>query len=116
MKDYEETHFMDSAVDKLCKSLMEEPHLWRFETYTFNKRGDSMQYWGGTGEGPIMTIWNGSSQDTVSSYEQGKRIRRAYNVAREKQASVAQQKVIDSLRVKEENTSNPEKKWWEFWK
>ena len=88
---------MDSVVDYICHSLEDEPETWVFETYTMSKKG--IKYWIGAGSDRSITkMWNGRTTDTVFSEEQGKRIRKSYNRAREIIASEAQKKVISSMK------------------
>lgn len=116
MTDFE---YMNDAVDALCNSLIEEPEKWLFETHTFRKIGSDLKYWGSSWDSSIVSTWNGSSRDIVFSYEQGQRIRIAYDTARAKQASCAQSKVIkdfQKLVARKTEKLSGNKSWWEFWK
>jgi hypothetical protein len=106
---------MNGAVDAICNSLMNEPHKWVFETYTFYNKGyKNTEYWSGYGHNdPITTIWVGTCED-IFSESQGKRIREAYKVARAKQASESQKKVIESMLPKPINVTANKKRWWSF--
>lgn len=55
---------MEETVDKICKSLEEEPHKWKFETCTFTKKGTGIEYWC-SGDGPVVDIWLGSGRNQV---------------------------------------------------
>lgn len=94
MNPYE---LMEETVDKLCKSLKEEPHAWKFETCTFKKKGTDIEYWC-SGGGPITEIWLGRGCNQVFSEQQGKRIRESYNIAKQTQASVLQEKIMKSFQ------------------
>lgn len=88
---------MEETVNKICKSLEEESHKWIFETCTFTKKGTGIEYWC-SGDGPVVDIWSGSGRNQVFSSEQGNRIRKSYHIARQKQASVLQEKIISSMK------------------
>lgn len=88
---------MEETVNKICKSLTEDPHSWKFETCTFKKKGTNIEYWS-TLDGPIVDVWLGSGRNQVFSTEQGERIRKAYIIARERQASVLQEQVMASMK------------------
>ena len=112
MTDFE---YMNDAVDALCKSLIEEPENWVFSTYTFQKQGSNIRYWDEQLCRAITETWNGGSLNKVFSVEQGHKIRDAYQVARIKQASCAQNQVLEELK-KQSCTATVYKSWWEFWK
>ena len=88
---------MNDVVDEICKSLVEEPHQWEFNTYTFKHKRTKVEYWGDMSNHSITNIWNGHSQNQVFSDEQGIKIAEAYKNARNQQADLAQQKVISSM-------------------
>lgn len=88
---------MDEAVDKMCKSLEEEPHKWFFDTCHFHKRGTNVQYWDANGIDAFADIWNGYSCHQVFSKEQKLRIKASYDIARVHQSSALQRKVIDQF-------------------
>ena len=88
---------MEETVDKICKSLLNEPHQWVIGSPTFHKKGTDLEIQHDTvclfKDTEITRIWNGHSFEVVFSYEQGKKLRRAFNFARDKQASCSQQKL-----------------------
>ena len=86
-------NLMEETVRKLCKSLEEEPHDWEFETYTFKKKGDDIEYWS-SGSKPITEVWLGRNCNQVFSVDQGRRIRESYDIARQQQASILQEKIM----------------------
>lgn len=89
---------MEETVKKICTSLVEEPRSWKFEAYTFKKRGTDVEYWSGsTDNSPIIELWN-STRHVVFSVDQGKRIREAYKIARQTQASDLQEKIMASMK------------------
>ena len=101
---------MNDTVEEICKSLVEEPHKWEFNRFTFKHKRAKVEYLGCTGSQSITTIWNGSSQNQVFSDEQGRKIAVAYKKARKLQAEAAQLKVISSMSKLKSN----KKRWWIF--
>lgn len=113
MKDFK---YMDDVVDAICKSLIEESSRWQFNVHTFHKKGSGTKYWCASGSYDSITqTWNGHTTTQVFSYEQGEKIKEAYDIAREKQASVAQQKILNEYAVIEKDVDES-KSWWKFWK
>ncbi len=91
---------MDEVVDKLCYSLINHPEQWVFNTYTFhNKANPKIEYWSHGVESITETYSSVSKCDKVFSHDQGKRIYNAYLKARETQATVQQQKVINAFKT-----------------
>lgn len=113
---------MDETVKEICNSMLNAPDRWRVETYTLLDLRSGVKYWIsniGLGKPVITSIWNGHSRDEVFSYEQGRLIYQAYSKMKDHKASVAQQKVIDSIKPKANfilYEAAPDKKWYEFWK
>jgi len=112
---------MQPAVDALCESLINDPHSWKFSTHTFTKKGTGVEYWASS-TNHITDIWTGHTTEQVFSYNQGIQIRNAYEIARTKQASASQEKVMKSV-LKGRDVEMPavtqkvkQKKWWEIWK
>lgn len=89
---------MEETVNKLCNSLIEKPQDWKFNSGTFQRLNDNIEYWDTILDGPITHLWKNSARVEVFSVEQGTRIRKAVNIARKRQASVVQQMVIDSFK------------------
>lgn len=112
LSEHGEFSYMNSAVEAMCDSLINEPHLWLFGVHTFHKKGSSIEYWSARTD-CIRETWNGHTCEKVFSVEQGYKIKKAYDIARKKQASKTQKKVIDQFKPKEDTVS---KKWWEIWK
>lgn len=87
---------MDEAVEKLCKSLREEPKMWVFKALDFYHRDSpSVQYWHHYYY--ITLISSGCITEQVFSTKQGQIIRDAVDFARNVQASEAQKRIIESL-------------------
>lgn len=108
---------MEEAVEQICWSLVNESHLWVFETFTFHKKGTNIEYWCSAGTSESITETRDVSLSKVFSYEQGVRIKKAYDIARENQASVKQQEIIEAMTVKQKDQSEQNtKRWWGFWK
>lgn len=91
---------MDDVVQKLCDSLVTNPHDWVFDIYTFYNKNAKTQYWVGTDKW-ITKIFNGRNTHEVFSVQQGVKIFNAYVKARETQATLEQQKVIDSFKTEQ---------------
>lgn len=108
---------MDETVKEICTSMLDEPNRWRIETVTMVDTRSGVRYWlnhSFIGEPAITSIWNGYSRDEVFSYEQGKLIYQAYCKMKDHKASVAQQRVIDSIKPKPSfilYEMTPNKKW-----
>lgn len=114
MKEFK---YMEDTVNKICESLINEPHLWVFETNKFTKENSGVWFWSSLVNSESITqTWDGASVSTVFSYEQGERIKEAYDIARQKQASVKQQKIIEAMMNKEKESEQTTKRWWEVWK
>lgn len=109
---YTEYAYMQPTVDEICRSLTEEPERWVFDVNTFYKKGSSVKYWNGFAS-PFTEIWTGRNTSKVFSIEQGREIRRAYKIARETQANLHQQRVIQSMKQQPEGDTD--KPWWKFW-
>lgn len=111
----QEFDYMWDAVNEICRSLEEEPHKWIFETYTFKKKWCRTEYWIGFGTS-FTEIWNGRTTSRAFSHEQGKKIFKSYNMARQSQADAAQKSIIEEVLAKpqplEEKACRP---WWKFW-
>lgn len=109
---------MNGVVKEICESMLNNPNRWRIETYTIKDKQSGVEYWIDNGwSGSITHIWNGHSRDRVFSCEQGQRIYQSFVEMKEHKASVAQQKILDSFKVKSEPVVQDSKKsWWEFWK
>ena len=101
---------MNDTVEEICKSLVEEPHKWEFNRFTFKHKRAKVEYLGCTGSQSITTIWNGSSQNQVFSDEQGRKIAAAYKKARQLQGGADQQRVISAMNKLKAN----KKRWWIF--
>lgn len=109
---------MQPTVDAICESLVNDPHSWRFSTHTFKQKGTDVEYWSGMANS-ITDIWTGNTTEQVFSYDQGIQIRNANEIARSKQASASQEKIMKAMFKSEkvETTDDVnQKKWWEFWK
>lgn len=91
-----EYSLMEDSVNEICRSLVEESHLWVIETFTMYKKWSNVEYW--ISNGSVTSIWVGSTRDQVFSYDQGNRISRALAICKQKQATVSQQKVIASMK------------------
>lgn len=109
------------TVDAICESLINDPHLWRFSTHTFTKKGTGVEYCSSL-TNHVTDIWTGHTTEQVFSYNQGIQIRNAYEIARSKQATASQEKIMKSL-IKDRDAEEPavagktkKKKWWEIWK
>lgn len=101
--------FMQGIVDEICSSMINDPHRWQIKTHTLKDLKCGVEYWVGSWDTEITSIWNGHSTDEVFSTEQGDQIREAYERLTEIKASKAQEKVLRSFK-------NNSKNWWEFWK
>lgn len=89
---------MEETVSKLCNSLIEKPQDWEFNSNTFKRLNDNIEYWDTALNGAITHLWKNSARVEIFSVEQGLRIREAVNIARKKQASIIQQMVINSFK------------------
>lgn len=109
---------MQSTVDVICESLINDPHSWRFSTSTFKQKGTDVEYWSSL-TNAITDIWTGHTTEQVFSYDQGIQIRNAYEIARSKQASASQEKIMKTMfkveKIELVDKTN-KKKWWEIWK
>lgn len=105
---------MDEAVKELCNSILDNPDRWTINTHTLDDKVSGIKYWLGI-SGCITHTWNGNSTDEVFSSSDGLLIYAAYSEMKGYKASVAQQKVINSLKV-ECIRQGRQNKWWEFWK
>lgn len=101
---------MNDAVDEICKSLVEEPHKWEFNKFTFKHKRVKVEYWGDMSSHSITHIWMGREISQVFSDEQGRKIAAAYKKARQLQAEAAQLKVLSSMDKLKSN----KKRWWIF--
>lgn len=91
---------MDDVVEKLCDSLINHPEQWVFNTYTFyHKANPKIEYWSHGVESITETYSSVLKCDKVFSHDQGKRIYNAYLKARETQATVQQQKIINAFKT-----------------
>ncbi len=93
--------FMEEAVSDICDSLENDPNRWTIGTHTLTDNKTGILYWiSGTygTTGAITETWNGSSKNTVFSYEQGKRIRASFDIMRRTKANQAQLKVLRATR------------------
>ena len=90
---------MENTVNKLCESLINEPHNWVFETCHFHhKSNPTLKYWISFSDAPITEHWNGQTTHAVFSKDQGKLIRQAYKKARTVVADKTQQAIINSFK------------------
>lgn len=92
--------FMQPAVDEICRSLREEPHMWELSHKQFKKKGTNtvFQDWSDIrGLCSVQEIWTGVTWIKVFDVEQGLEIARAHAYARSVQASKEQQAVIDEV-------------------
>lgn len=93
--------YMNDFVESLCKELENNPENFYFKTCTFNKIGSKVEFWASTDNEPITESWTGYSTDIVFSDDQGRKIRRSYNIAREKIASENQKRILsESVGIK----------------
>jgi hypothetical protein len=95
---------MDETVEKLCDSLINNSHEWVFETFTFYsiKCKPKIEYWSAIADKSITQVYFGGSRETVFSEKQGEKIYLAYVLAKNKQASLKQQQIIQSFKIKEQ--------------
>jgi len=102
LKQKDEFSFMQETVDSICKSLVEDFNKWIIDSSTFHKIGTDVKlqhnYVCLFKDPAITCIWNGSSYEKVFSEDQGKQIRKAFNFARDKQASISQKKLINTFK------------------
>lgn len=99
---------MDEVVDKICYSLVNESQNWVFTTYTFyNKSNPKIEYWSYAVKSITETYSSSSKCDKVFSHTQGQKIYNAYLKARETQATLAQQKVIEAFNTQKEEVVQP---------
>ena len=106
--------YMEKTVNEICSSLENTPEHWKFETYTFKNILTDVEFWAGEGNSSITESLESGTADTVFSVEQGKRIRKSYNIARKKSASVRQQKINESFGKMADNKLNSKGNWWVF--
>ncbi len=111
--------FMDDVVNKICKSMKEDPNRWLISTYTVEDTESGVDYWISDHKN-IYSIWTGNTTERVFSNAQGKMIGKAFQELCSIKESQAQEKVIKSFKPKVIFALNPSKKkikkWWEFWK
>lgn len=124
MKDFDK---MNDTVDAICYSLENECHKWDWNQYTLNGKG--FEFWIAN-TNSITQTWR-PTQDTVFSYEQGKRIKASFEKCKEAKASNAQQKLMNSFKKEPPhiNLAKPpappspppsriigsSSPWWKFW-
>lgn len=113
MSDYtrdNEFSFMDETVEKICKSLIEEPHVWVFRGLTFysSRSAVKIEYWSSN---PAL-IWSGTDTARIFSSQQGSRIEQAMKIAQRSQASELQKKVIQSVVQNESETHTGDYHIW----
>jgi hypothetical protein len=102
--------FMQETVDALCRDMENNPHNYIIDTYTFhNINTPSIKYWAGSSE-CITEIWNGRSPNKIFDRKQGDQLYKSFVKLREVQASVAQQKVINSMKPK--SVATEKLSWW----
>lgn len=87
---------MESAVEAMCDSLVNDPDRWRESTHTLLDKRSGIEYW--ISRGSVTSTWNGYSAKGVFSYDQGVRIYAALNAHRTLRASQAQARVLASLQ------------------
>lgn len=91
--------FMEDAANELCDELENNPNRFTETTHTLNDNRTGTQYWiGSSSRNAITEVWNRNSNDTVFSYQQGMRIRAAFEAMREYKANAAQEKILRSSR------------------
>jgi len=85
---------MEDFVNKLCEALENNPQDFVFNPHTFTMKGSKTVFWNDDHSGIICKTWNGYTTDTVFSEQQGRRIKKSYEVARSKVASEKQKEVL----------------------
>lgn len=116
-------HFslMGKAVDELCKSMEETPHRWEISSLTLLDKNSKIKYWIAYSGDPITEIWNGCSREKVFSESQGLKFRDAMEALAERNGTMAQKKILQSVEEKTYKiVTNPEpclekNPWWKFW-
>lgn len=105
---------MDNVVKEICESMLNSPSRWKINTHTVDDRYTGVRYWIPI-EGvyaAITEVYNGCSLDEVFTNDQGRLVYLAFLNMKQHNASVAQNKVINSFSTKDGASI----KWWEFWK
>ena len=106
--------YMEKTVNEICHSLENTPEHWEFETCTFKNILTGVEFWASDDNSPITESWESGTADKVFSVNQGKRIRKSYNIAREKSASVRQHKIRESFGQMESNETTSKDNCWVF--
>lgn len=106
-----EYKFMDSVVDEICHSMINNPERWEMGTYIVTDKKSGISYWHSENYKSITQTWRSGKDDKVFSEEQGMRIYQAFKIMRENSASGMQKRVIMSFKE-----TDKLKRWWEFWK
>jgi hypothetical protein len=96
------SELMQPVVDAMCKSLREEPYEWNINVHTLSHKSKfkKQEFWNGVdaySNKSITEVWDGSSNATVFSHEQGKEIYQALNEAIALVGSDKQKDLLDSL-------------------
>jgi len=96
--------YMNEAVDELCYAMVNNPGRFSVGVHTMTDTKTGVEYWiSTTGGSGITDTWNGRSNNTVFSYEQGKRLRDAFTQMREIKASNAQQRILNASQKTDDN-------------
>lgn len=113
--------FMQETVDAICYSMENEPNKWYITTHCVKKNSSNIEHW----IDDLRTTWNGSSRDVVFSDDQAAQIRKSFNILKQKQATAAQQRVINTFKPAEKKVGvvkgpsegfiTKDKPWWRFW-
>lgn len=85
---------MDKIVNEICDSLINESKQWEIDVFTFNHKTkfNKTKFWISR---PHSARTN-AIEEQIFSWEQGQKIAKAFNICKEKIASVSQQKLLNS--------------------
>lgn len=115
-------HVMEETVYNLCESMKREPDRWEIHTCYLQDKKSGIKYWTGDikwGEG-INTIWSGLAQEEVFTKSQAKMLEKAYKELSIFKATIAQEKIINSMKnlttmMSSGDTKKEVTPWWKFW-
>lgn len=96
---------MEPVVEAICNSLETEPESWTFKPHIMWHPEFKVF---STSSSSITHAWDSTRKIEVFSEEQGKRIKKSYDLAYSKIGNTTQQKLIKSV-TKLSPSSNPSK-------
>lgn len=91
-------HYMEEVVKDICHSMEHDPDRWSIGTNTIKDLKTDASYWNSINEGMITEVWSGRTTEQVFSHAQGKRIRESFRILRQTKASMAQERLLNSVK------------------